>query len=65
MALQKVVQLISDGIHPFEFGVACEAFGLDRSDQGLPVYDFFVASPSPAPVRSYNGFSIKPSTPIW
>jgi transcriptional regulator GlxA family with amidase domain len=58
MALKKVVQLISDGLHPFEFGVACEAFGLDRSDQGLPVYEFMVASPTAEPVRSYNGFTL-------
>ena len=58
MALNKVVTLIFPGIHPFEFGVACEAFGIDRSDQGLPVYDFVVASASAEPVRTHNGFTI-------
>jgi len=58
MALKKVVTLIYPGMHPFEFGVACEAFGLDRSEQGLPVYDFYVASLDPEPVPTYNGFSI-------
>jgi transcriptional regulator GlxA family with amidase domain len=61
MALNKVAVLLFPGIHPFEFGVACEAFGLDRSDQGLPTYDFVVASESDAPVRTHNGFTI--STP--
>jgi transcriptional regulator GlxA family with amidase domain len=56
--LNKVVALIYPGVHPFEFGVACEAFGVDRSDDGLPVYDFFVASPDDKPVRTYNGFCI-------
>lgn len=61
MAIKKVVALIFPGIHPFEFGVACEAFGIDRSDEGLPVYDFYVASPDEQPVPTYNGFTI--STP--
>jgi transcriptional regulator GlxA family with amidase domain len=58
MALNKVVTLIFPGIHPFEFGVACEAFGLDRSDDGLPVYDFYVASENSDPVPTYNSFTI-------
>jgi transcriptional regulator GlxA family with amidase domain len=58
MALKKVVILLFPGMHPFEFGVACEAFGLDRSDQGLPVYDFFVASVDANPVPTHNGFTI-------
>ncbi|MGX7679118.1 GlxA family transcriptional regulator [Jatrophihabitans sp. DSM 45814] len=58
MALNKVVTLIFPGIHPFEFGVTCEAFGIDRSDQGLPVYDFFVSSETEDPVITYNGFTI-------
>jgi transcriptional regulator GlxA family with amidase domain len=58
MALNKVVVLIFEGIHPFEFGVACEAFGIDRSDERLPVYDFYVASATREPVRTHNGFTI-------
>jgi transcriptional regulator GlxA family with amidase domain len=58
MVLRKVVALIFPGIHPFEFGVACEAFGIDRSDQGLPVYDFRVASMDERPVPTYNGFTL-------
>jgi transcriptional regulator GlxA family with amidase domain len=58
MSLHKVVTLIFSGIHPFEFGVACEAFGIDRSEQHLPVYDFVVASATAEPVETYNGFTI-------
>lgn len=58
MALHKVVVLIFPGIHPFEFGVACEAFGIDRREDGLPGYDFYVASETADPVPTYNGFSI-------
>jgi transcriptional regulator GlxA family with amidase domain len=58
MALNKVVTLLFPGIHPFEFGVACEAFGMDRSEQGLPVYDFVVAAEDSQPVPTHNGFTI-------
>ncbi|HEX2905059.1 MAG TPA: helix-turn-helix domain-containing protein [Jatrophihabitans sp.] len=58
MALRKIVVLIFEGIHPFEFGVACEAFGIDRSGDGLPSYEFHVASETADPVRSHNGFTI-------
>lgn len=62
MALRKVAVLLFPGIHLFEFGVACEAFGYDRSDEGLPVYDFLVASADAQPVPTYNGFSISTGT---
>ena len=39
-----VAALVVDGISTFELGVVCEVFGLDRSDEGLPVYDFAVVS---------------------
>ncbi|MFJ5775842.1 GlxA family transcriptional regulator [Streptomyces sp. NPDC093094] len=42
--LKNVAAVLLDGVHPFELGVVCEVFGLDRSDQGLPVYDFAVVS---------------------
>jgi transcriptional regulator GlxA family with amidase domain len=58
MALRKIVALIYSGMRPFEFGIACEAFGIDRSDDGLPVYDFVVASETAEPVPTSNGFSV-------
>lgn len=42
--LKNVAAVLLDGVHPFELGVVCEVFGLDRSEAGLPVYDFAVAS---------------------
>ncbi|MGW7240105.1 helix-turn-helix domain-containing protein [Streptomyces sp. NPDC054804] len=42
--LTNVAAVLLDGVHPFELGVVCEVFGLDRSDEGLPVYDFAVVS---------------------
>jgi AraC family transcriptional activator FtrA len=58
MALRKIVVLIYPEMRPFEFGVACEAFGIDRSDDGLPIYDFVVASETDEPVPTSNGFTV-------
>jgi transcriptional regulator GlxA family with amidase domain len=56
--LKNVVAVIMNGVQPFELGVVCEVFGIDRSDQGLPVYDFAVAAAEPGPVRAQPGFTI-------
>jgi transcriptional regulator GlxA family with amidase domain len=58
MALRKIVVLTYPGMRPFEFGIACEAFGIDRSDAGLPVYDLVVASETAEPVPTSNGFTV-------
>jgi transcriptional regulator GlxA family with amidase domain len=42
--LRNVAAVMLDGVHPFELAVVCEVFGIDRSDEGLPVYDFAVVS---------------------
>ena len=47
--------VLLDGVHPFELGVVCEVFGLDRSDEGLPVYDFAVASAEGPTLTTHAG----------
>ncbi|MFI9175016.1 GlxA family transcriptional regulator [Streptomyces lincolnensis] len=42
--LKNVAAVLLDGVHPFELGVICEVFGIDRSEEGLPPYDFAVVS---------------------
>ncbi|GGM60008.1 GlxA family transcriptional regulator [Microbacterium saperdae] len=56
--MKTVACIIQDGFAPFEFGVACEAFGLDRSDDGVPNFDFRVVAPRPGVVESKMGFSV-------
>jgi transcriptional regulator GlxA family with amidase domain len=56
--LTNVAVVLLNGVHPFELGVVCEVFGLDRSDQGLPVYDFAVASAEGPTLRTHAGFSV-------
>lgn len=59
--LKNVAALLLDEVHPFELGVLCEVFGLDRSDEGLPVHDFAVVSAEGPVLRTHAGFTI--STP--
>ena len=56
--MKTVACIVQDGFAPFEFGVACEAFGLDRSDDGVPNFDFRVVAPRPGAIGSKLGFSI-------
>lgn len=59
--LKKVVTVLLDGVHAFELGVVCEVFGIDRTDEGLPAYDFTVVSAEGPTLRAQGGFTV--STP--
>lgn len=54
---RNVAALMWDGFSPFELGVLCDAWGLDRSEHGVPPVDFAVCGPSPE-ARSSMGFSL-------
>lgn len=56
--LRRVAVLVEPGVSPFEFGLACEVFGLDRSDQGVPGFDFHVVTADPGVVPTRMGFSL-------
>ncbi len=58
MALSKVVAVVVAGVSPFELGVACEGFGVDRTDDGVPRVDFAVASVDGSAVPTSGGMSI-------
>lgn len=51
----SVVAVVFDGINPFEFAVACEVFGIDRPEIGVPWYDFRVCAATPR-VATNGGF---------
>jgi AraC family transcriptional activator FtrA len=51
-----VAAVIADGFTPFELGVGCEVFGLERPELGVPWYDFKVCAAEPSPLRSGIGF---------
>ncbi len=56
--LRSVVALALPGVAPFEFGVICEVFGVDRSDTGGPAFDFTIATADPGPVPTSLGFDM-------
>lgn len=59
--VRTVAALVVDGLAPFEFGVVCEVFGLDRTDEGVPPFDFRVCGPRAGqPVRTSVGASVVP-----
>jgi len=58
IVLHSVAAVVLDGVSPFELGVICEVFGIDRSPQGLPRFDFAVCAADPAPLRTKTGFTI-------
>ncbi|HJQ48159.1 MAG TPA: helix-turn-helix domain-containing protein [Amycolatopsis sp.] len=45
--LKTVAAVLIDHLAPFEFGVVCEVFGLDRTDDGVPPIEFRVCGERP------------------
>jgi transcriptional regulator GlxA family with amidase domain len=58
VVIRDVVAVVGDVAAAFELGVVCQVFGLDRSDDGLPVYDFAVCAPRPGPLPTTSGFPV-------
>ncbi|MGV8852452.1 MAG: GlxA family transcriptional regulator [Rhodoglobus sp.] len=56
--MERVAVIVQDGFTPFEFGLACEAFGLDRTDEGIQSFDFRVLTPDPGAIRSSIGYTM-------
>ncbi|WP_433263897.1 GlxA family transcriptional regulator [Actinosynnema sp. CS-041913] len=59
--LTSVAVPVIAGVAPFEFGVICEVFGIDRTEEGVPLLDFLVCGERPGePVRTSVGASLVP-----
>ncbi|MDO3650954.1 helix-turn-helix domain-containing protein [Nocardia mangyaensis] len=60
--LSKVAVVLNEKLAMFEFGVVCEVFGLDRTADGLPGFDFRVCGAEPGtPLRSTTpGVTVTP-----
>lgn len=56
--LHTIACLALPQMAPFEFGVICEVFGIDRREHGGPTFDFHVVAADPGPVRTKLGFDI-------
>jgi transcriptional regulator GlxA family with amidase domain len=57
--LRNVAVLAFEGVAPFELGVLCEGFGIDRTSDGVPAIDFAVCAVDDRPMRTSMGFSIQ------
>ncbi len=59
--LSTVAVLVLPPVTPFEFGTVCEVFGLDRSADGVPSFDFRVCGPvAGEPLRTTVGAGLVP-----
>ena len=58
MALKTVAVLLQEPVSLFEFGVLAEVFGIDRSAQGVPAFDYRVCAETPGPLDSRNGTTV-------
>jgi len=57
--LTNVAVIVIDGVAPFELGVLCESWGIDRTVHGVPLLDFAVCAPDAAPVTTTMGFTLQ------
>ncbi|KAA5838125.1 helix-turn-helix domain-containing protein [Saccharopolyspora hirsuta] len=59
--LRSVAAVVLDDVAPFELGVLCEVFGLDRTADGVPPIDFRICGQRPGdPVRTSVGMQLVP-----
>jgi transcriptional regulator GlxA family with amidase domain len=58
MGLRDVCAVVGGRVAAFELGVVHEVFGVDRSDQGLPTYDFAVVAVDDGPLVAGGGLSL-------
>jgi transcriptional regulator GlxA family with amidase domain len=57
--IRNVAVPVMDGVFPFELGIFCEVFGLDRPDEpDIPSFDFDLCAPTSGPVRTMSGFDV-------
>ncbi len=57
--LTNVAVIAFDGVAPFELGILCEAFGIDRTADGVPAIDFAVCAETDRPIRTSMGFTLQ------
>lgn len=57
--MTSVAAIVTPGFSMFEFSIACESFGLDRSELGVPRFDFRTVTPDPGPVVSEIGLELR------
>ncbi|MFC4854193.1 helix-turn-helix domain-containing protein [Actinophytocola glycyrrhizae] len=60
--LKTVAAIVIDRVAPFEFGVICEVFGIDRTEEGVPPFEFLVCGERPGePLATSVGAQLVPA----
>jgi transcriptional regulator GlxA family with amidase domain len=59
VTLRDVCAVIGPVVAPFELGVLAEVFGVDRSEQGLPTYDFAVVALGDGTISGPGGLTVQ------
>lgn len=57
--LTDIAVVVAPPVAAFELGVLAEVFGVDRTADGLPGYDFAVAAEEPGRVSTTSGFAVE------
>ncbi len=57
--LTNVAVIVYEGVAPFELGVLCEAWGIDRTEHGVPALEFAVCGPTKGYVPTSLGFGLQ------
>ena len=57
--MHTVAAVIDEGALTFDFAIACEVFGLDRSDIVDPWYEFLVVAAGERRIRTQTGFVLE------
>ncbi len=50
--------LLQEPVALFEYGVLAEVFGIDRTEDGVPAFDYRVCAETPGPLDAQNGTSV-------
>ncbi len=58
MALRSVAVILQEPVQLFEYAVLAEVFGMDRTDDGVPAFDYRVCAERPGPLDSGNGTTV-------
>ena len=58
-SLRSIAVLVHSPVSMFEFGVACEVFGSDRTADGLPGFDFAVCTEHPGTLPASHAGNVR------
>ncbi|GAB3888160.1 GlxA family transcriptional regulator [Terrabacter terrigena] len=63
--LRTIAVIVQEPVAMFELGVLCEVFGIDRTDDGVPAFDFRVCASRPGEVlRTTSGLGVTATHPL-